>query len=289
MLAQFTCDWIQIPLGYENTKWVDEHKPILSRNNGTLEGDHTLFTKFSMGSPEGHIVVCPMGCPQPLEQKVGQENILLLFKTCKVKMLVPIFKTSQDTFLTMVDIIPVPFPRPRYFAHNWESVEEVRQKELLTSWKRGGCSGTLLAKSTPLAMTSRSLSLPALEKPRPASMPEDKVELPPPPPPAQRPVTLRKLPPPLISKSASASPLISGLSSSGNSLRLVLCVPQRSPALQVSPSSLISELGEGGSTSSSSINTPALSYSSSKHHKRSETTSTPDVALKKNKWENLCM
>ena len=190
VLIDFTCGWIQTPSNYDvlvaktmTPSWVAIHQPVISRHNGTPKGEHTLFTEYGAGYPDGQIALCPKRCGRPMVHKAGDTNVRVRCSECKTTARVPKFTTGRTTILAAVDIVPVPFPRP-IFSVSWVSGKSEQADLVVASMSRpklrktGGPSAVRPAAHSVPTVTSKSMSLPLQIPTRPAVARDPPVELP---------------------------------------------------------------------------------------------------------------
>ena len=121
--------------------WASNHLPVLSRHGHDTtcfttffignapqpvpdaarpdSNDHILFTAFSMGSPAGMVVHCPITAHQGIGFKQTSKGVRITCKVCLSKCTIPQFRSDPDTPLKAEGLIAINYP-PSQYAAQWE-------------------------------------------------------------------------------------------------------------------------------------------------------------------------
>jgi hypothetical protein len=147
-LLDVAAAWVQTLSDYDvlmarfiKGSWASNHLPILSRHGhnptrfttffvGNVPqpvpdaarpdpNDHILFTTFSMGSPAGMVVRCPITAHQGIGFKQTSKGVRITCKVCLSKCTIPQFRSDLDSPLKAEGLVAVNYP-PSQYAAQWE-------------------------------------------------------------------------------------------------------------------------------------------------------------------------
>ena len=147
-LLDVTAAWIQTLSDYDvlmarfiKHSWASNHLPILSQHGHDTTrfttffinnvpqpvpnaaradpNNHTLFTTFSMGSPAGMVVHCPITAHQGIGFKQTNKGVRVTCKVCLSKCTIPQFKSDPSSPLKSEGLVAINYP-PAQYAVQWE-------------------------------------------------------------------------------------------------------------------------------------------------------------------------
>ena len=147
-LLDVTAAWVQTLSDYDvlmarciKSSWASNHLPILSRHGHDRSrfttffvdnvpqpvpdsarpdaNDHVLFTSFSMGSPAGMVVRCPITAHQGIGFKQTNKGVRVTCKVCLSKCTIPQFRSDPTSPLKPEGLVAINYP-PAQYAAQWE-------------------------------------------------------------------------------------------------------------------------------------------------------------------------
>ncbi|KAF9779587.1 hypothetical protein BJ322DRAFT_1113387 [Thelephora terrestris] len=161
-LLDLTAGWVQTLSDYNvlmarfiKMSWASNHLPILSRHGHDTtrfttffidnvpqpvpdaarpdSNDHVLFTGFSMGSPGGMVVRCPIVDHQGIGIKQTKGAVRITCEECLSKCTVPQFRSDPTSPLKTQGLVAINYP-PAQYPIQWELSPKALQTNAKISW-----------------------------------------------------------------------------------------------------------------------------------------------------------
>jgi len=107
--AQSSGDYRTLIHNTMKPEWAMAHRPVLSR-----QGQHTLYTKWTMSEPRGMLVVCHLGCGDILTMKYQGQGVRFICRKCNSRCYTGFYPSDTSTILGKKGFVETTFPQERY-------------------------------------------------------------------------------------------------------------------------------------------------------------------------------